>query len=212
MNASCRTLFSEMLPAILACMVDLENVDVSEERVAVGNGVSVPASWTMVLRSEPDVPGEIRVHAAYDPALSRIVATEVSVTRRGQGDEVTSLTLREVRVQTALQVSGLKVSTVSEPDHDICSGGDYIRRMRRRTDRDLAASVVDASRTYKLAAAINLPPLKAVADSLGVSQSTATRLMNRARVEGLAPGVQLPDPSATGPVINAPAPGGPTIG
>lgn len=212
MNASCRSLFNHFQPAILACMADLENVDVSDERVVVGNGVSVPASWTVVLRNEPDVPGEIRVRAAYDPAVSRIVATEVTVARRGEGDEVTSLTLREVRVQTALQVSGLKVSTVSEPDYAVCSGGDYIRRMRKREGRDLAASVVDASRTYKLAAVINLPPLKAVADCLGVSQSTATRLMNRARVEGLAPGVHLPDPSATGPLTNAPAPGGPTIG
>lgn len=212
MIASCRTLFSEFLPAILAGMVDLENVDVSEERVAAGNGVSVPASWTVVLRSEPDVPGEIRVRAAYDPRLSRVVATEVSVTRSGEGDEVTSLTLREVRVQTALQVSGLRVSTVEEPDQPICSGGDYIRRMRTREGRDLTASVVDASTTYRLAAAINLPPLRAVADCLGVSQSTATRLMNRARLAGLAPGVDLPDPSATGPVINASAPGGPTIG
>src|SRR3546814_20974333 len=89
---------------------------------------------------------------------------------------------------------------------------DYIRRMRKREGRDLAARVVDASRTYKLAAVINLPPLKAVADCLGVSQSTATRLMNRARVEGIAPGVHLPDPWATGPVTNAPDPGGTTHG
>lgn len=212
MDASCRTLFSKLLPAILACMVDLENVDVSDERVAVGNGVSVPASWSVVLKNEPDVPGEIRVSAAYDAALGRIVATGVSVTRSGPGDEVTSLTLREVRVQTALQVSGLKVSAVEEPDHAICSGGDYIRRMRNREGRDLTASVVDASTTYRLAAAINLPPLRAVADCLGVSQSTATRLMNRARLAGLAPGVDLPDTSATGPATNAPTPGGPTIG
>ncbi|MBD3942910.1 hypothetical protein IF188_14535 [Microbacterium sp. NEAU-LLC] len=192
-------------------MVEMESVDVSEERVAVGSGVSIPASWTVVLRGEPGVPGEIRVRAAYDPDLGRVVATEVSVARGGAGDEVTSLTLREVRVQAALQVSGLKVSTVSEPDHPICSGGDYIRRMRSRTERDLTASVVDASRTYALAGAINLPPLKAVADSLAISQSTATRLMSRARIEGLAPGLAARDASAAGPTATAPAAGGPTL-
>jgi len=192
-------------------MVHLENVDVSDERVALGNGVSVPASWTVVLRDEPGVPGAIRVHVAYEPKLNRTVAAEVRVARGGGGDEVTSLTLREVRVQAALQISGLKVSTVSEPGHPVATGGDYIRRMRERTDRTLSDSVMDAARTYQLAAAINLPPLRAVADCLGVSQSTATRLMNRARHEGLAVGVNLPDPSATGPVVGSVSPGGPSI-
>ena len=193
-------------------MVHLENVDVSHERVAVGNGVSVPASWTMVLRGEPGVPGSIRVHAVYDSTLNRTVAAEVRVLREGDGDEVTSLTLREVRVQYALQASGLQVSTVAEPGHPVATGAEYLRRMQERSDRDLTASVVDASTTYRLASVINLPPLKAVADCLGVSQSTATRLMNRARFEGLAPGVKLPDPSATGPFTGAVAPGGPSIG
>jgi len=191
-------------------MVQFEAVDISDERVTVGGGVSLPAAWTVVVRGEPGVPGDILVRAAYDRSLGRVVATEVSVARGGAGDEVTSLTLREVRVQVALQVSGLNLSTVSEPGQTTCSGGDYIRRMQSRQDRDLTASVVDASRTYALAGAINLPPLKAVADSLGISQSTATRLMNRARLEGLAPGLASREPEFSGPVT-APATGGPTL-
>jgi len=193
-------------------MVQVENVDVSDERVAVGNGVSVPASWTVVVHGESGVPGAIKVHVEYDPSLNRVVAAEVRVLRDGEGDEVTSLTLREVRVQYALQASGLTVSTVSEPGHPTVSGSVYLRRMQDRTDRDLTASVVDASTTYRLAATINLPPLRAVADCLDVSQSTATRLMNRARIEGLAPGVSFPDPSATGPVVGSPESSGPGIG
>jgi hypothetical protein len=205
-------LFDEKPPGILAGMVRVQNVDVSDQRVDVGNGVSVPATWTVVIEGESGVPGAIQVHVAYDPTLGRTVADEVRVLRAGNGDEVTSLTLREVRVQYALQVSGLEVSTVSEYGHPPAAGAEYLRRMQERTDRDLTASVVDASTTYRLAVAINLPPLKAVADCLGVSQSTATRLMNRARMEGLAPGVDLPDPSATGPIVGASAPGGPIIG
>lgn len=193
-------------------MVEVQNIDVSDERVAVGNGVTVPASWTVVLRGESGVPGDIQVHVIYEPRLNRAAAAEVRVLREGDGDEVTSLTLREVRVQYALQASGLQVSTVSEPGHPTVSGSVYLRRMHDRTDRDLTASVVDASTTYRLAATINLPPLRAVADCLNVSQSTATRLMNRARIEGLAPGVSFPDPSATGPVIGSPEASGPGIG
>ncbi|MFE1644300.1 hypothetical protein ACFM35_01810 [Microbacterium sp. P01] len=193
-------------------MVYIENVDVSDERIALASGVSVPRSWTIVVRGEEGVPGVIRMHVHFDEQFGRAVAAEVRVLRQGSGDEVTSLTLREVRVQHALQVSGLKVSTVSEPDHPVATGEDYIRRMRERTGRTMLQSVADAARTYQLAAALNLPPLRAVADGLGISQSTATRLMNRARTEGLAPGMNLPDPSATGPAVSLPYAGGPSIG
>lgn len=192
-------------------MPQFETADVSEERVALGNGIELPARWSVVVRGEPGVPGAIRIGVVHDARLNRAVAAEVRVLRQGDGDELTSLTLREVRVQHALQLSGLMVSTVSEPGSPSVSGGEYLQRMRMRTDRDLAANIVDASRTYLLAAAINLPPLKTVADSLGVSQSTATRLMNRARIERLAVGVNLPD-AATGPVTGLPAPSGPGLG
>lgn len=193
-------------------MVQLENVDVSDERVDLGDGVSVPSSWTVVVRDEPDVPGSIHVHVVYEPILERTVAAEVRVVRAGEGDEITSLALREVRVQYALQVSGLQLSTVAEPDQDLVTGAGYIRRMRERVTRDLTTSVASASMIYRLASVINLPPLKAVADGLGVSQSTATRLMTRARLEGLAPGIDIPDPMNTGPIVGSPAAGGPGIG
>ncbi len=207
-------------------MVRFENINVSGERVEIGNGVSIPTSWTTVVRGEEGVPGTIHVAVEFDAQLNRAVAAEVRV-QRGQGDdEVTSITLRQVRVQHAVQVGGLKVSTVSEPGHPIATGGDYIRRMRERTDRTTAESVVDAARTYQLAASISLPPLRAVADCLSVSQSTATRLMNRARTEGLATGVELAPPSTQrrapsprqpgsmgqGPAIGSSSPSGPSIG
>lgn len=196
-------------------MVQLGTADVSDERVEVGNGVSVPRSWTAVLRSEPDVPGTIRVHVAFDRRLGRGAASLVSVERQGEGDEVTSLTLREVRVQAALQASGLKVSTVVDGDERSESGAAYLKRMRERSEeRTAAENVRDAAVIYRLAAAVNLPPLRTVADCLSVSQSTATRLMNRARVDGLAAGIRLPDADATGPITGGPAhatPGGPSI-
>lgn len=193
-------------------MAAFENVEVSDELVELGLGIRVPASWTVILHDEPDVPGIVSVRVVFDRALDRTVAEEVSVRRQGAGDEVTSITLREVRVQTAVQVSGLKASSVSVPGEPTVVGGDYLLRMPTRQDRSLSESVVDAARAYRLAAALNIPPLRTVADGLGVSQSTATRLMNRARMEGLAPGVNLPDPFASGPVVGPPASGGPSIG
>lgn len=201
--------------------MSIQTSDVSDERVFVGDGVSVPRTWVVELREEPEVPGVIAVRAEYDAELRRVVATEVRALRVGAGEEVTSLTLREVRVQWALQVGGLKVSTVSEPDQPLATGGQYIQRMRDRSNRNTWQSLMDATRLYQLAAAINLPPLRAVSDGLSVSQSTATRLMNRARQEGLAGGVELPEPRAVdaprrehapGPFVGPATSGGPSIG
>lgn len=193
-------------------MTTLETKDVSAERVDVGNGVSVPQSWTAIIRDEPDVPGSIALHVQFDDRLARCATVAVTVMRAGAGDEVTSLTLREVRVQTLLQWSGMRVSTVSVGESDPVSGGAYLRRMQDLTERTPAESVYDAATMYRLAVTVNLPPLKTVAESLGVSQSTATRLMNRARMDGLAPGIRLPDADATGPYMGPTPPGGPSIG
>lgn len=192
-------------------MVKLETTDVSPERIHLGNGVSVPQAWTGVLRGEPGVPGAIRVQVVFDPKLRRSAAQLVTVERGGEGDEVTSLTLREVRVQAVVQATGLMVSTVADRSDPAPSGAAYLDRMRKRTGRTAEQNVADAATTYRLAAAVNLPPLKAVADSLGVSQSTATRLMNRARIDGLAAGLRLPDADATGPVTDRAAASGPSI-
>lgn len=185
--------------------------NVSAERVVLGNGVSVPRSWTVIVREEPGVAGGIRLHVEYDEILGRTAAVAVTVERGGAGDEVTSLTLREVRVQSALQLSGLYVSAVADRSGDTLTGADFVHRMRERSGRTTMESVADAATTYRLATAVNLPPLKTVAECLGVSQSTATRLMNRARVDGMASDVRLPGADATGPFVGEVGRDGPSM-
>lgn len=192
-------------------MVKLAVADVSDAQVDVGNGVSIPAAWTAVLEGEPDVPGTIRVDITFDRRLGRSAAALVSVGRKAEGDEVTSLTLREVRVQWAVQATGLMVSTVSSGTDRSESGAAYLKRMRDHPERTTDETIAEAATIYRLAAVVSMPPLKAVADNLSVSQSTATRLMNRARVDGLAEGIRLPRADATGPVVDAPTPTGPSI-
>ena len=58
--------------------------------------------------------------------------------------------------------------------------------LQSRDDRSLEENVYAAVTLYRLDATVNLPPLKLVSDSLQVSVSTATRLMTRARMAGLA--------------------------
>lgn len=207
---------SRLVRLIVACntggMARLETTDVSAKRVDVGNDVSIPSSWTAIVYDEPDIPGSIRVRVEFDERLGRSAAVAVTVERGGEGEEVTSLTLREVKVQSVLQWSGLRVSTVSVTGGQPVSGGTYLRLMQDVTERTAGESIYDAATIYRLAVAVNLPPLKSVAGSLGVSQSTATRLMNRARMDGLAPGIRLPEADATGPYVGPADPSGPSIG
>lgn len=73
---------------------------------------------------------------------------------------------------------------------------------------------------YRVATALSFPPLKLVADTLRISQSTATRIMSRARDLGLAPEVRIQeprrapavDPYGAGPLSGPSGPGGPSPG
>ena len=80
---------------------------------------------------------------------------------------------------------------------------------------------------YRVATAISYPPLKLVADTLKISQSTATRLMIRACEAGVAPEVRIQEPrrapavdpynpgrpyDPSAPRVGPAQPGGPSIG
>jgi transposase len=58
--------------------------------------------------------------------------------------------------------------------------------VKARTDRSYEETVREAVTLYRIAATVNLAPLKLVSEHLGVSVSTATRMMARAREAGLA--------------------------
>lgn len=142
----------------------------------------VPRFWDAVVTEEQGVPGRIRLKVVYDPALRRMAASSIAVEREGEGSEVTSLTLREVRVQSAVQQSGLIAVKVASGNAHV-SAAEFLRAVRQ--DETPITKARSAAVIYQVAALINLPPLKTVADALRVSQSTATRMVNQARAAGL---------------------------
>ena len=94
--------------------------------------------------------------------------------------------------------------------------------MQAEEGREPLESLYAAIAVYRVATAISYPPLKLVSDTLKISQSTATRLMTRARDAGLAPEVRIQEPRRAPAVdpYNDPSrphygpsrPGGPSIG
>ena len=170
-------------------MAELEIEAIDPERVDVGDGISIPRGWDAVIMDEPGIPGTIRVGVVYDTVLRRAVAASVRVRRNGEGEEITTPALREVRVQWALQLSSIQMVMVAHGGADPEWLPDYLEGVKARTDRTYDETVREAVTLYRIAATVNLAPLKLVSDQLGVSVSTATRMMARAREAGL--GVDL---------------------
>lgn len=104
---------------------------------------------------------------------------------------------------------------------------EFLSRVRAHDERQPLGSLYAAIAVYRVATAISYPPLKLIADTLKISQSTATRLMTRARDAGLAPEVRVHEPrrapavdpynpgrpyDPTAPHYGPSGPGGPSIG
>lgn len=203
------------MPELVIEQVDAEIVD-------AGDGVYIPRSWSAVATGLPDIPGAVYARIVYDPALRRAVADSVRVDRDGPGDEVTTTLLRDIRVQAIVQWAAARVVRIDRDGGDLESYGEYITRLRTEEGRSDDQNLGEAVRLYRLGSVINDGPLKLVSEELGVSISTATRMMNRARVAGLvdeetgrevyfqAREQQLRE-QATGPIVR-PGSSGPSIG
>ncbi len=168
-------------------MSDLVVENVDPERVLVGDGVRMPTGWDAVVTNEPNSVGAVRVHVVYDQPLRRSVAASVRVDRLGESDEVTAASLRDVSVLQIVQRSALRVVTVQRDAGEPLSLTDYLADVRAHAaEREFNETVLEAVRLYRIATTVNIAPLKLVSDQLGVSVSTATRMMARARGAGLA--------------------------
>lgn len=166
------------MPELSIELVDGEILD-------AGDGIHIPRSWVAVVTGLPDIPGAVRAHVVYDATLRRAAAESIRVDRSGQGDEVTTTLLRDLRVQAIVKWAAARVVRIhgdlSEPE----TYAQYLTRLRAVESRSEEQTLREAVRLYRLASVINDGPLKLVSEQLGVSVSTATRMMNRARVAGL---------------------------
>lgn len=180
-------------------MADVETYEFSDERIDLGSGVTLPKAWRARVSGEQDVPGAITVRVEWDDMLGRTAVVFAALEREAEGVDITSQVLREVRTHWIMTRSALDVVTVDVGSED---GGErdripvreFLSRVRAQEEREPLESLHAAISVYRVATAISYPPLKLVADTLQISQSTATRLMSRARDSGLAPEVRIQEP------------------
>ncbi|GAA1970800.1 hypothetical protein [Microbacterium deminutum] len=167
-------------------MAELDIEIVNRERIDVGDGITIPKAWDAVVTGEPGIPGTVRVKVVHDPVLKRAAAASVHIDRDGEGEEITTPAMREVRVQWAVQSSAVRLVKIARGCAEPTFLTAYLDGVHARTDRTFDDTVREAVVLYRIAATVNLAPLKFVSDELGVSVSTATRMMARARGAGLA--------------------------
>lgn len=163
--------------------LSIEHVD--DEIVDAGNGIHIPRAWIAVVTGLPDIPGPVRAHVVYDLTLRRAVAGAIRVDRQGPGDEVTTTLLRDLRVQYIVQWAAMRVVRIQGEADATENYSQYITRVRAEGSRSSEQTLIEAAKLYRLASVTNQGPLKLVSDELGVSVSTATRMMNRIRGTGL---------------------------
>lgn len=203
-------------------MADVEAYDFSDERVDLGSGVTLPRSWRARVSGEQDVPGTITLRVEWDDTLGRTAVAFAALEREAEGVDITSQVLREVRTHWIMTRSALEVVTVDVRAEDGTNTNripvrDFLSRVRAHEEREPLESLYAAISVYRVATALSYPPLKLVADTLEISQSTATRLMSRARDSGLAPEVRIQEPRRA-PAVDpyspnqGPAQPGPSIG
>lgn len=208
-------------------MADVETYDISGERIALGSGVTLPRAWHARVSGEQDVPGMITVRVEWDAALGRTAVAFAALERDGEGVDITSQALREVRTHWIMTKSALDVVTIDAGEGRSLGAQEFLSQQLGRSGRDHAESMQDAVAIYRVATALSYPPLKLVSDTLQVSQSTATRIMSRARDDGLAPEIRIQEPrrapavdpyspgqayDPSRPYAGPSGPGGPSIG
>ena len=103
---------------------------IDNEILDAGDGIHIPRSWVAVVTGVPDIPGTVRAHLVYDPTLRRAAAESIRVDRSGQGDEVTTTLLRDLRVQAIVRWAAARVVRIdgdlSEPE----TYAQYVTRVR----------------------------------------------------------------------------------
>ncbi len=123
----------------------------------------------------------VEVEVIYDGFLGRLAVSSIHLSAM-PGEEVNGAVMRTIRVQDFVADAGDSMIFMKDASGKwdlLLSFDKYLYDLEDGTDRETVAAAV-----YTLARLKNLPPLKAVADALNVSQSTATRLVARARQAG----------------------------
>lgn len=167
------------------------------ELIAVRSSIFVEPEWEAEVSAaggEVDF-GNIRIAVVYDETLRRFAVDAVTVQRIGEGSEVTGAMLRDIRVQERVQKSALmrmwipfsgRLSTVvlQHNGQRLYPASAVLETFPEISGRATDADAINAASIYDIATVAYMPVLQTIGRVLNTSQSTAKRLIARAREMG----------------------------
>lgn len=165
----------------------MTSVKMTSEPLDLGDDLWVAESFRATT-SIQDSEATVEIDVTFSDDVGRYLVERVAAYRGpASTEEITGALLREIRVQEIVQQSALGVVWFSDPRQGMVSskwGLTFMRRIATVDGRAQPEHVKTAARIYRVAAIVGLPPLRTVAEKLGISQSTATRLISKARASG----------------------------
>lgn len=145
--------------------------------------ILVTAPFHMECQTDEGI--DIKLSLDLDREMGRIVCRSISLSRPAAGTEITSSELREVAIATLVKWGGDQMIRVRGTSGEWVTLGGAGTAFAPAAGRERHEVVADAAVVYAVSALTARAPLQLVADRLGVSQSTATRLVSQARQDGL---------------------------
>lgn len=143
--------------------------------------------------------GRATLTAEYDKSLERYVTASLTVERIGEGGDITGAVLRDMRIAEALQLASLEniwvemsvkgasmKVTIDGTSH--VSASDALASLPSISGRTTDQDAQNATIAYAIAQVSGMPALRTIGEALKTSQSTAKRLVARARELGYIDG------------------------
>jgi hypothetical protein len=155
-------------------------------RLYVKPGILVPGRLDLEVREDVagDVDYDVDLHLELDEARARYQIGAVKVSRRPNGPEVTSESLRTIPLRRLVRLAVEEAGDItgwSDQDAVLLRPGDGVPFAGEGpTDRNLLAGAY----VYAIAALSGGTPAKAVAEAFGIEQRTASNWVRKARDRG----------------------------
>ena len=142
---------------------------------SIGDGLALMSPAKFTVTNYEAVPYDVQL--LLEVVDERVVVTELTVKQRKGGPPVTGTDLRNVPVQRILEsvlAENMYRKVVDKKGRSIATPIDFT------AEPDVVVTAI-----YRLAVALGYPPVRAVSEGLGVSQSTARGRIAAARSKGL---------------------------
>jgi hypothetical protein len=175
-----------------------KRVTATQATHALGSALRIVPAFTATATAE-DISIETTIDASYSTPAGRYRITRTAHRAVGTTDEITPTVLRQVRLGEILSAAVPHCVAVVDDQigrgtvHDLISSGKRLLPEWMSAAASKAGPTADTLEIvqviYGVAALAGQPPMRAVANELGIPERTATHWITKARAAGLLDGI-----------------------